>query len=119
MFASKVILPAVWLLFLGTASAAPAPVEQPAAATIAGAARDATATIEATSTGAAQSAAPKKKGGTVECRNMDGEFKPFCLPKNNDVYYPGSTHYGKPSPVTNQPKDDQQRQSLTNRPLPQ
>ncbi|KAK4132386.1 hypothetical protein BT67DRAFT_87581 [Trichocladium antarcticum] len=93
MFASKLILPAVWLLFLGTASAAPARVEQPAAATIAGAPRDATATIEATSTGAAQSAAPKKKGGTVECRNMDGEFKPFCLPKNNDVYYPGSTHY--------------------------
>ncbi|KAK3309933.1 uncharacterized protein B0T15DRAFT_18681 [Chaetomium strumarium] len=35
----------------------------------------------------------KGAGAFAACRNIDGEFKPFCMPKNNDVYYPGSTHY--------------------------
>lgn len=33
-------------------------------------------------------------GGHRECRNSDGPFKPFCLPKHHDVYFAGSTHYG-------------------------
>ncbi|KAK4241560.1 hypothetical protein C8A03DRAFT_30284 [Achaetomium macrosporum] len=48
-----------------------------------------------TSTGPGQPKATNDKGAGAfaACRNTDGEFKPFCLPKNNDVYYPGSTHY--------------------------
>jgi hypothetical protein len=38
-------------------------------------------------------------GAFAACHNgTHGEFKPFCLPKNNDVYYPGSSHYSKTSP---------------------
>lgn len=121
MFASKLILPAAWLLLLGTVSAAPAadkldarqaadPVDSKTVTTILtttdgaptvvpGAAHDphdVTTTTEATSTDDAQ---PKKGGAGgpfPACHSTGGEFMPFCLPKNNDIFYPGSTHYSKP-----------------------
>lgn len=61
-------------------------------------------TVKTTSVGAAQPRPTDDKGASdlEACSNANGEFHPFCLPKHNDVYYPGSTHYGKlplsPSP---------------------
>jgi len=79
---SRLALPAAWLLLLGAASASPAPAKT-------------------TSTDiAAATAAPGAVNGTdsaTACKNSDGEFKPFCLPKDKDIYYPDSTHYGMPS----------------------
>jgi len=84
MFTSKLALPAVWLLLLSATSAAPAPEGVAAAVD-----------TVATSTDAAPPVPTNEKGANafVECTNTDGPFKPFCLPKHNDVYYPGSTHY--------------------------
>lgn len=39
-------------------------------------------------------------GGRHECHNLDGPFKPFCLPKHRDVYFAGSTHYGASLPLS-------------------
>ncbi|KAL2168269.1 hypothetical protein VTG60DRAFT_188 [Thermothelomyces hinnuleus] len=85
MLTSRLVLPAAWLMLLGSASAAPAP-ESAAAGT------DATTSV----TDAAPPPVPTNEDGSdafVTCSNTDGPFKPFCLPKHNDVYYPGSTHY--------------------------
>ncbi|KAL2128668.1 hypothetical protein VTI74DRAFT_8857 [Chaetomium olivicolor] len=51
--------------------------------------------ILTTSTGAAQPVATNGKGAgaLAACSNTNGDFKPFCLPKHNDVYYPGSVHH--------------------------
>ncbi|GAB1310549.1 Mid2 domain-containing protein [Madurella fahalii] len=48
-----------------------------------------------TSTGVAQPVATNDKGAGAfaACRNVDGEFRPFCLPRHRDTYYPGSRHY--------------------------
>ncbi|SPQ18341.1 f381ca63-ea10-4bda-8231-ca288ce67272 [Thermothielavioides terrestris] len=51
--------------------------------------------ILTTSTGPAEPV-PTNDNGTAAfppCSNTDGEFKPFCRPKHNDVYHPDTTHY--------------------------
>ncbi|KAL2263553.1 hypothetical protein VTK26DRAFT_6289 [Humicola hyalothermophila] len=129
MFASRLVLPAAWLLFIATALAAPASdklvagepwvtVDEdghpktvtPVLTTIHGtptvinaAPHDVTATVSmghqagemVTSTGNAAPRPTNKNGAGAfaVCHNTDGEHKPFCLPKNNDVYHPDSTHY--------------------------
>ncbi|KAK4097932.1 hypothetical protein N658DRAFT_499924 [Parathielavia hyrcaniae] len=112
MFPCKLSLPAAVLLLLRAASAA----EQSAVDTfdavtttthvsttitetpnaLSTAAADATDSVLSTRTAAAGPAAPTNGKGAAElaaCHNTDGEFKPFCLPKHNDVYYPESMHY--------------------------
>ncbi|AEO53631.1 hypothetical protein MYCTH_2295239 [Thermothelomyces thermophilus ATCC 42464] len=87
MLTSRLVLPAAWLMLLGSASAAPAP-ESAAAGT------DATTSV--TDAAPPPPPVPTNEDGSdafVTCSNTDGPFKPFCLPKHNDVYYPGSTHY--------------------------
>jgi hypothetical protein len=108
MITCKLALPAAWLVLLGTASAVPAP--EPAAVdattsvstTITGtstlletATNHATDSALGTSTGPAKPVPTNDKGtdAFVACHNTDDEFKPFCLPKHNDVYYPDSMHY--------------------------
>ena len=121
MLAPKLVLPVAWLLFLGTASAAPASDNKlvagepwvtvdedgqpktvtPVLTTIHGTPTvinapppDVTESV-VQSTDAAQPHPTKGKGGAAfaACHNTDGKYKPFCLPKENDVYYPDSTHY--------------------------
>jgi hypothetical protein len=98
MFPSKLALPAAWLLLLAAASAAPASdtVDSQKAA----AAAAVPDTAAGTGTGAAQPVPTNEKGAGAfaVCHNTDGIFKPFCLPKHKEIYYPGSMHYGKPSP---------------------
>jgi hypothetical protein len=99
MLTSNLLLPAAWLLLLGTASASPAPVDANAAktATISTSSplpADATGALVTASTGAAKPAATKNAEAAA-CRNSDGEFKPFCLPKNNEIFFPDSTHSSK------------------------
>jgi hypothetical protein len=105
MFSSRLALQAAWLLLLGTASAVPAP--EPAAVdtatsvstTITGTSTHATDGELSPSTGAAKPVPTNDKGtdAFVACHNTDGEFKPFCLPKHTDVYYPDSMHYSTSS----------------------
>ncbi|KAJ4297285.1 hypothetical protein N0V88_004203 [Collariella sp. IMI 366227] len=138
MFTSKLALP-VWLLFLGSVAAVPAPGKvttpdpanlepwvtvnkegipktvTPVWTTIKGTptllnaapfevtANAVTKRPSPTGTALAQPAATskgdhkekgsKKGGAFAKCNNMDGEFRPFCLPSHNDLYFPGSTHY--------------------------
>ncbi|KAK4144373.1 uncharacterized protein C8A04DRAFT_11496 [Dichotomopilus funicola] len=72
---------AAWLLLLGTASAVPAPPLEELPTT----ADPAAPWVTVDEAGATQTVTP--------CRNSDGPFKPFCLPKHHDVYFAGSTHY--------------------------
>lgn len=96
MIPSK-LTPATWLLLLATASAAPATETE---TTAPAAAADALADTP-TDTGAAQPVPTNELGHSAfaPCSNADGEFKPFCLPKQHDIFYPGSTPYGKPNPI--------------------
>ncbi|KAK4040073.1 hypothetical protein C8A01DRAFT_35946 [Parachaetomium inaequale] len=89
MFPSKLALPAAWLLLLATASAAPA------SETVTSQQATAAVTDTATGTGAAQPVPTNEKGASAftVCHNTDGIFKPFCLPKHKEIYYPGSMHY--------------------------
>ncbi|KXX75581.1 hypothetical protein MMYC01_206661 [Madurella mycetomatis] len=50
---------------------------------------------QTTNIGAAQSVTTNDKGAgaSTTCRNVDGEFKPFCLPKHRETYHPGSKHH--------------------------
>ncbi|KAK4251779.1 hypothetical protein C7999DRAFT_10496 [Corynascus novoguineensis] len=80
MFTSRFTLPAAWLLLSGTALAAP-PSESVAAGT---SATDGAPPVPTDENGA---------NAFVSCSNPDGPFKPFCLPKQNDVYYPETMHY--------------------------
>jgi hypothetical protein len=95
MIPSK-LTPAAWLLLLGTASAAPATETETTAPAAA-----ATLADTATDTGAAQPVPTNELGASAfaPCSNTDGEFKPFCLPKQHDIFYPGSTPYGKLNPT--------------------
>ncbi|KAK3899823.1 hypothetical protein C8A05DRAFT_46202 [Staphylotrichum tortipilum] len=98
---SRLALPAAWLLLLGAASASPAPAKTPSTQTAT--ATDLIVTVDAA--GVTRTIAPKAAGATASpaavnatdsttaCHNPDGEFKPFCLPKDKDVYYPDTTHY--------------------------
>lgn len=51
--------------------------------------------FKTTSTGAAQPVATNDRGAGAfaACRNTRGPFRPFCLPRHRDTYYPGKTHY--------------------------
>ncbi|KAL2154692.1 hypothetical protein VTH82DRAFT_3368 [Thermothelomyces myriococcoides] len=84
MLSSKLVLQAAWLILLRSTSAAPAPEKAAAGNNAPAGVTDAAPPI------------PTNNDGTdafVTCSNIDGPFKPFCLPKHNDIYYPGSTHY--------------------------
>ncbi|KAH6853913.1 hypothetical protein B0I37DRAFT_360663 [Chaetomium sp. MPI-CAGE-AT-0009] len=89
MLPSK-LTPAAWLLLLGTASAAPATETETVAPAAAAALPD-----TATDTEAAPPAPTNELGVSAfsPCSNPDGEFKPFCLPKQHDIYYPDSIQY--------------------------
>ncbi|KAH6650586.1 hypothetical protein F5144DRAFT_608511 [Chaetomium tenue] len=81
---------AAWLMLLGTASAAPATEVETTAPAAAAALAD-----TPTDTGAAQPVPTNELGASAfsPCSNSGGEFKPFCLPKHNDIFYPGATPY--------------------------
>ena len=104
MFASNLILPAACLLLLRTAIAAPAPdlgarVEGHITTSTSSVSSTLTSTATGIATASPGAANGTGKGEATVCHNTNGPFKPFCQPKPNEVYYPGSTHYGKPSPL--------------------
>ncbi|KAL2271236.1 hypothetical protein VTJ83DRAFT_607 [Remersonia thermophila] len=78
MLASGFVSKAAWLLLLlaGTSLAAPPPQDAAAAAAAAEAVAETADDADA-----------------AACHNLDGPFKPFCLPKANDVIVPGTTYY--------------------------
>ncbi|KAK4128650.1 hypothetical protein N657DRAFT_639136 [Parathielavia appendiculata] len=108
---NKLAISAAWLLLLGATSAAErAAVDSSDVTTtittvlttttgvptlLSTAPNDATDSVLSTTTGAARPAPTNQKGAAelAACHNTDGEFRPFCLPKHNDVYYPDSMHY--------------------------
>ena len=103
MFTSRLVLPG--LLLLGTALAVPAPDKTvPDETSISTTVAPATTTLGETSSvvpdlEAASTDAPKPAptNEITPCHNLDGEFRPFCMPKNNQVYFVWSTHHGMPS----------------------
>ncbi len=103
MFASNLILPAACLLLLRTAVATPAPdlgarVEGHIPTSTSSVSTTLTSTATGLATASPGAANGKGKEEATDCHNTNGPFKPFCQPKTNEVYYPGSTHYGKSSP---------------------
>ncbi|KAL1838139.1 hypothetical protein VTJ49DRAFT_2990 [Mycothermus thermophilus] len=92
MLASGFVSKAAWLLLLGTALAAPPPKD---AADQADAAIQTTtaAAAAAAETPTATAADQTDDADVAACHNTDGPFKPFCLPKANDVIIPGTTYY--------------------------
>lgn len=100
MFTSRLVLPG--LLLLGAALAAPAPdkaaVDETTISTTIAAA---TTTLSGTSSVVGTNAAkPVPTNGAIQaCHNTDGEFKPFCMPKNNQVYWVWSTHHSTYLPI--------------------
>lgn len=122
MLATRVALPAAWLLLLGCVSAVPAQAADPThlSASVDGDAHSKTvlvAPVSTTTSGTATVLSPAAHeapattssaqpvpandtgndaaGGSPACRNPDGEFRPFCLPRHHDTFYPDSMHYSK------------------------
>jgi hypothetical protein len=98
-------LRAVCLLLFGTAIAAPAPPDENLLARVEAVNTNTMTTITITATTSSTltdatgvaAANDQGKGESTVCHNTDGDFKPFCQPKHNEVFFPYTTHYGKPA----------------------